>query len=110
MVLGAPPPATPGPAHPPLRRGVRLRAAPSAPPARRPDPLQPPAPRCVDRADPRRPSRLHHLGAVRGQPGPPRRARANPPPAQAGRALTRRPRPPPGNRLLPAALQPAVVP
>ena len=35
---------------------------------RRQDDHQTPAPRAVDRADPRRPPRLHHLGPVRDQP------------------------------------------
>ena len=50
------------PAQPALRRRVRLRPPPRTPGRRRQEDRRHPAPRAVDRADPRRPPRLHHLG------------------------------------------------
>ena len=80
-----------GAAHPaqsPLRRRVRLRPPPRTPRHQRQEDLPDPAPRAVDRADPRRPPRLHQLGPVRDQPeaaaGQRHRARRRP---------RRRPRP-----------------
>ena len=61
-------------------------AAAATPPARRARDLPGAAPRAVDRADPRRPPRIHHLGPVRGQPGPPGRQRRRPRPRPARRA------------------------
>ena len=81
------------PAQPPLRRRVRLRPPPRTPRRQRQEDLRDPAPRAVDRADPRRPPRLHQL-ADRTRPTrsccwptPPRTAKTAPParPAKAPR-------------------------
>ena len=76
------------PAQPPLRRRIRLRPPPRTPRPQRQEDLRHPAPRAVDRADPRRPPRLHQLGPIRNQPetvaGQRHRARRRP---------RRRPRP-----------------
>ena len=52
-----------------------------------------PAPRPVDRAHPRRPPRLHHLGPVRDQPAPCSPQRRRPRPRPRRRSRPRRPRP-----------------
>ena len=73
------------PAQPALRRRVRLRSPPRTPQQQRQEDLRHPAPRAVDRADPRRAPRLHQLGhSTRPTrnccwPTPPRTARTAPP-------------------------------
>jgi DNA invertase Pin-like site-specific DNA recombinase len=85
------------PAQPPLCRGVRLWPPPRSPRGQRQEDLPGAAARAVDRADPRRPPRIHHLGHLRGQPA-----------ATAGQR--RRPRHRPGRRPGPRRHRPAAGP